>query len=599
MSLVGNLEDLPLTDILQIVSLSRKSGVLGLTRQGVEARIIFRNGLVVAAKVSDFPLDLGAFLSRKGLLSAADLSALRERVRAGDQPSAVLINDYGVAEKLIEGFAKAGIEKVVYRLFTWREGNFHFDVREGGEIEVEPFMPYLPAGINPQFLAMEGARLKDESDYFTTKAELRAKPTVPDTAASPPAPKPVAPPAAAAPAPAPAPKPAPVEVPVPPVAAPAPAPARAAAAAGKPLVVIVDNDVVALKNIEAALVKADYEAAAFSRVDAAVKAVRELLRKGRGLVVLADLVMPKRDGSGMLGGLEVLEVLRAEEQNVPIVILADLQNPEAEARAKELEADGYMTKPGRKFYVKDAENTLPEFLAFTGDLRQQIEALTPKASGISASKIADPFVDLGRELHGELEAAASRVSAQAPTGGQSAERSRGLDQLKEMVRELNDPHFNADVSLLVLRFAVELVSRAVIFVVAGDDAIGLGQAGVDRADANQAVRGMKVPLGEPSILADVMRQRGTLRRKLDSTPLNRYLLETLGGEPTESFAAPIFTSKKIAAIVYGDNAGDKKPLGDLDSFEIFLSHAGIAMERSLLERRLRDLTAGRRINYSD
>lgn len=597
MSLVGNLEDLPLTDILQIVSLSRKSGVLGLTRQGVEARIIFRNGLVVAAKVSDFPLDLGAFLSRKGLLSAADLSALRERVRAGEQPAAVLVNDYGVAEKLIDGFAKAGIEKVVYRLFTWRDGNFHFEVREGGEIEIEPFMPHLAAGINPQFLAMEGARLKDESDYFTTKAELRPKPAAPDAPNAPP-PAPVAAPPPLEPKPAPAPKTVPADVPPPEAVEPAPAP-RAAAAAGKPLVVIVDNDVVALKNMEAALQKAAYEAAAFSRVDAAVKAVRELLRKGRGLIVLADLVMPKRDGSGMLGGLELLEVLRAEEQNVPIVILADLQNPEAEARAHELEVDGYMPKPGRKYFVKDTENTLPEFLAFAGDLRKQIEALTPKAAGISASKIADPFVDLGRELHGELEAAASRVSAQAPTGGQSVERSRGLDQLKEMVRELNDPHFNADVSLLVLRFAVELVSRAVIFVVAGDEAIGLGQAGVDRADANQVVRGMRIPLGEPSIFADVMRQRGSLRRKLDSSPLNRYLIETLGGEPTESFAAPIFTSKKIAALVYGDNAGDKKPLGDLDSFEIFLSHAGIAMERSLLERRLRDLTAGRRINYSD
>lgn len=598
MSLVGNLEDLPLTDILQIVSLSRKSGVLGLTRQGIEARIIFRNGLVVAAKVSDFPLDLGAFLSRKGLLSSADLSALRERVRAGEQPAAVLVNDYGVAEKIIEGFAKAGIEKVVYRLFTWREGNFHFEVRESGEIEIEPFMPHLAAGINPQFLAMEGARLKDESDYFTTKAELRSKPTVPDAASPPPAPAVTAPPPPPAPKPAPAPKVAPADVPPPEAEAPAP-PARGGAGAGKPLIVIVDNDVIALKNMEAALQQAGYEAASFSRVDAAVKAVRELLRKGRGLVVLADLVMPKRDGSGMLGGLEMLEVLRAEEQNVPIVILADLQNPEAESRAAELEVDGYMAKPGRKHYVKDAENTLPEFLAFAADLRKQIEALTPKAAGISASKIADPFVDLGRELHGELEAAASRVSAQAPTGGQTVERSRGLDQLKEMVRELNDPHFNADVSLLVLRFAVELVSRAVIFVVAGDEAIGLGQAGVDRADANQVVRGMRISLNEPSIFADVMRQRGTLRRKLDSSPLNRYLIETLGGEPTESFAAPIFTSKKIAALVYGDNAGDKKPLGDLDSFEIFLSHAGIAMERSLLERRLRDLTAGRRINYSD
>ncbi len=109
MSLVGNLEDLALTDILQIVSLSRKSGVLGLHRDEVEAKVFFRNGLVVAAKVSDFPLDLGSFLARKGLLTAVDQVQVRERVRAGDLVRDILVNEFGVPEKVIDGFGKAGI----------------------------------------------------------------------------------------------------------------------------------------------------------------------------------------------------------------------------------------------------------------------------------------------------------------------------------------------------------------------------------------------------------------------------------------------------------------------------------------------------------
>ncbi len=49
MSLVGSLEDLCLGDILQIVSLSRKSGLLLIHSEQGEGRIVFCDGLVRAA----------------------------------------------------------------------------------------------------------------------------------------------------------------------------------------------------------------------------------------------------------------------------------------------------------------------------------------------------------------------------------------------------------------------------------------------------------------------------------------------------------------------------------------------------------------------
>ena len=56
MSLVGSLEDLGLGDILQIVSLSRKSGLLVLRSDAGEGRIILRDGQVRAAFVKGEPL---------------------------------------------------------------------------------------------------------------------------------------------------------------------------------------------------------------------------------------------------------------------------------------------------------------------------------------------------------------------------------------------------------------------------------------------------------------------------------------------------------------------------------------------------------------
>jgi hypothetical protein len=48
----------------------------------------------------------------------------------------------------------------------------------------------------------------------------------------------------------------------------------------------------------------------------------------------------------------------------------------------------------------------------------------------------------------------------------------------------------------------------------------------------------------------------------------------------------------VVALLYGDNLPEEKPVGDTDSLEIFLGQAGIAMEKALLQRRLRDQGGG-------
>ena len=49
MELTGNLSDFALTDILQILALSRKSGTLSLEAGGVQGRIIVEQGRIIQA----------------------------------------------------------------------------------------------------------------------------------------------------------------------------------------------------------------------------------------------------------------------------------------------------------------------------------------------------------------------------------------------------------------------------------------------------------------------------------------------------------------------------------------------------------------------
>ncbi len=161
MSLVGNLEDLSLGDILQIISLSQKSGVLALQSEEGSGRIVFRSGLVFAACVKGAPNDLRDLLVGRGLIDPAGFDAAR--ARAADHGTS-LEEALGIEADLppdqIERFKRESAEASILDMFTWLAGDFSFDVRT----DLEPDDPQLVLanGVNAQYLAMEGLRLRDE-----------------------------------------------------------------------------------------------------------------------------------------------------------------------------------------------------------------------------------------------------------------------------------------------------------------------------------------------------------------------------------------------------------------------------------------------------
>ena len=126
MSLTGNLEDLPLLDIIQIVSFSRKTGYLSIEMSKGQGGIVFREGLVVSAFTADSPPIDPRF---------AALPADRR-------------------DKAIRSRIAFALEQMA-RL---REGAFGFELTEDvprvlGERDISP--ETLAGGINPQNLLLD------------------------------------------------------------------------------------------------------------------------------------------------------------------------------------------------------------------------------------------------------------------------------------------------------------------------------------------------------------------------------------------------------------------------------------------------------------
>ena len=173
MSLVGSLEDLGLGDILQIVSLSRKSGLLLIQSEDGEGRIVFRGGLVRAAYIKGGPEELGGLLVGPGFVSPAEFEQARELARArGVSLEEVVGECTSLTPERLDSLRREHVERSVLEIFSWGAGEFSFEVRD--QIDARDREILMPTGINAQFLTMEATRLGDESGAYEVLDESSA-----------------------------------------------------------------------------------------------------------------------------------------------------------------------------------------------------------------------------------------------------------------------------------------------------------------------------------------------------------------------------------------------------------------------------------------
>jgi hypothetical protein len=161
MSLVGSLEDLGLGDILQIVSLSRKSGLLLLRSEEGEGRIVFCDGLVRAAYVKGEAEDLRGLLLNGGFITEDSFDSAAEKALAHGVPIAdILAETPDFSKERIESLRRERVERSVFRMFGWTTGEFSFEIRD--DVDDRDRELLLRTGINAQYITMEATRIGDE-----------------------------------------------------------------------------------------------------------------------------------------------------------------------------------------------------------------------------------------------------------------------------------------------------------------------------------------------------------------------------------------------------------------------------------------------------
>lgn len=167
-----------------------------------------------------------------------------------------------------------------------------------------------------------------------------------------------------------------------------------------------------------------------------------------------------------------------------------------------------------------------------------------------------------------------------------------LTTLKEVMAELRAPTFGGEITVWLLRHASGIVKRCVLFSYSRDWIRGMGQVGLDPEGGGGAeeISNVRIPADEPSVFTRVVETRESYKGELPRGPWNEYLAIQLGGlSPPELLVVPMIVNGNVVALLYGDNLPAGKPIGPIDALELMMLEAGLAMEKTTLEMRLRTL----------
>jgi hypothetical protein len=160
MALEGTLRDFSLADILQLIALQHKTGLLTVRSPSDTVTLGFVDGMLVSAESSAQRLDtrLGTVLVKTRRLQPDALQrALEIQAQTLQRLGFILLkNGFCSAQDLRDGL-DIQIRRIAYGLFRWTDGDYVFEQSDHVDYDHESTTP-----LAVERLLMEGARMVDE-----------------------------------------------------------------------------------------------------------------------------------------------------------------------------------------------------------------------------------------------------------------------------------------------------------------------------------------------------------------------------------------------------------------------------------------------------
>jgi DNA-binding response OmpR family regulator len=626
--MLGHLEDLSVADIIQIVFLSGRTGVLEITQKSGRSTLLFSGGLIAGGSSPADP-DLATHL-KKTFLAEDALPFLKMKEKKG-VPIGTAVIELGLMTR--EQLHKAITDRIVGILkpvVRSREGEFNFITADSlpiHDVEYDPVAIFGAGGISPEkLLVTEGQKIKPlrglEETVRAGKAlrgaatvaagpksldSLKSVRTDPKTVDLRPQDT--------------LPKPEPVQDPEPDSAPgldtsdleattfdPGPA-SESAIDEGDPFEAGAfdqrDDSLEALIASQTPDEPLERKQEMKFRVASATSGGGGRLEKEQRRIVVIEaeplLRVAIRRGFGKQG-ITTVQFNNAEEavrevqdhiqKNRFFVTILDVELEKALSVLQFIKRNNRRL-PVMVVYSESASAARRAFADAGADVftkRPSNEALRGAHAQTELDIFCGELVDLSEKAHASWEQISSSLGAEEQRGAQFYEMSqrektgRSFGLLKQLITELSEPGDVAQIAQTILRLSAEYLDRAVLFAVDSDSFVALGAIGDsgDIVPITERARNLRLPINQPSVLRDVVQGRKPHRGKLRREPANEFLLRTLGTLlPTETTVLPVLNEDEVVGLLYGDNAENKSPISSTSGLEIFLSQAGFALQNAL------------------
>ncbi len=160
MALKGTLKDFSLADILQLIGIQRKTGVLNLHGEQDLVSISFVQGTIVSAESAGRRLEerVASTLAQWGHCTSEQLEQARKTQRHTlERLWTVLLRQQAVDRDEVRKALHLQLENIIYQVFRWQDGEYSFIQEPDIDYDREHLTP-----IHSETVLMEGVRMLDE-----------------------------------------------------------------------------------------------------------------------------------------------------------------------------------------------------------------------------------------------------------------------------------------------------------------------------------------------------------------------------------------------------------------------------------------------------